>query len=108
MIGSLGEFEVLVLTGVIAAGDDAYGMVIHEQVEALVSAKRNVAIGAIYTTLGRLEEKGYVKSWYGEATAERGGRAKRYFHVTGSGQRALNQALESMKRAIQVLDGAEV
>jgi DNA-binding PadR family transcriptional regulator len=104
---SLGEFEVLVLTGVLAAGDNAYGMTIQEEVEGLVSAKRNVSIGAVYTTLGRLAEKGYVKSWTGGATAERGGRAKRFFKVTGAGERALRQALEPMRKAIDVVGRAE-
>jgi DNA-binding PadR family transcriptional regulator len=108
MNDTLGEFEILVLTGVIAAGENAYGMTIHEEVENLVPAKRNVAIGAVYTTLGRLEEKGYVKSWTGGATSERGGRAKRFFKVTGVGQRALKQALDPMGKAIAVVRGAEV
>ena len=107
MSDTLGEFEVLVLASVIAAGDNAYGMTIHEEVESLVPPKRNVAIGAVYTTLGRLEEKGYVRAHTGEATAERGGRAKRYFRVTGVGQRALHSALGSMKRAIEIVGGAE-
>jgi PadR family transcriptional regulator PadR len=100
---TLGEFEVLVLTGVLAAGDNAYGMTVHEEVEALVPARRNVAIGAVYTTLGRLEEKGYVKSWTGGATTERGGRAKRFFKVTGTGQKALHLALEPMRNATHAL-----
>jgi len=108
MSDGLGEFEILVLTGVMAAGDNAYGMTIHEEVEVLVPAKRNVAIGAVYTTLGRLEEKGYVKSWTGGATSERGGRAKRFFKVTGAGEKALRQALEPMRKAIEVVRGAEV
>src|SRR5436190_11135780 len=94
MADSLGEFEVLVLTGVIAAGEESYGMVIHEEVEGLVSAKRNVSIGAVYTTLGRLEEKGYVKSWFGGATEERGGRSKRFFEIQAAGELALKRSLQ--------------
>ena len=99
---TLGEFEVLVLTGVIAAGNNAYGMTIHEEVEMLVPSKRHIAIGSVYTTLGRLEEKGYVRCWTGVPTAERGGRAKRHYEVTGTGQRALRASLGSMKRACEI------
>src|SRR5438309_1580759 len=100
---TLGEFEVLVLTGVIAAGTDAYGMTIHEEVEQLVSAKRNVSLGAIYTTLGRLEEKGYVESWFGDPTADRGGRAKKFYKINAVGKRVLDAALEPMAKALRVV-----
>jgi DNA-binding PadR family transcriptional regulator len=103
MADSLGEFEVLVLTAVIAAGQDAYGVTIHEGVEELVSSKRNVSAGAIYTTLGRLEEKGLVESWFGDATQQRGGRPKKFYKVTASGASDLKTALEPMKRALQVV-----
>src|SRR5260370_26626282 len=104
---NLGEFEVLVLTSVIAAGEDAYGAMIHEELEGLVSGNRDVSLGSVYTTLDRLEQKGYVKSWTGEPTAERGGRAKRYYEVQASGQRALRAALEPMKKAWQVVEERE-
>jgi DNA-binding PadR family transcriptional regulator len=63
---------------------------LHEQVE------RDVAIGAIYSTLERLEKKGMVESYLGETTPERGGRPKRYFKVTGQGESALKKAREAM------------
>jgi PadR family transcriptional regulator PadR len=100
---SLGEFEVLVLTAVIAAGKDAYGVTIHQEVEALVSSKRNVSLGAIYTTLGRLEEKGFVESWFGDSTLQRGGRAKKFYGITAAGFRNLKAALEPMDRALRVI-----
>jgi PadR family transcriptional regulator PadR len=103
MSDSLGEFEVLVLTAVIAAGKDAYGVSIHREVEGLVSSKRNVSAGAIYTTLGRLEDKGFVESWFGDATPERGGRAKKFYGITAAGSRSLTTALEPMGRALQVI-----
>lgn len=103
MNDSLGEFEVLVLTGVIAGGADAYGMTIHEEVEKLVPAKRNVSLGAIYTTLGRLEEKGFVESWFGEPTTERGGRAKKFYRITAPGKRVLHEALAPMAKALRVV-----
>jgi DNA-binding PadR family transcriptional regulator len=103
-IGSLGEFEVLVLTSVIAAGDEAYGVTIHEELEQLVPPSREVSLGSVYTTLDRLERKGYLKSWTGDPTPERGGRAKRYYEVQASGQRALRVALEPMKKAWQIVE----
>jgi PadR family transcriptional regulator, regulatory protein PadR len=103
-VATLGEFEVLVLTAVLAAGQDAYGATIHEEIEGLVAGSRDVSLGSVYTTLDRLEQKGYLKSWTGEPTAERGGRAKRYYEVQASGQRALRSALEPMKRAWQIVE----
>lgn len=100
----LGEFEALVLAAVLAARQDAYGAVIHEQIEGLVAGSRTVSLGSVYTTLDRLEQKGYLKSWTGEPTAERGGRAKRYYEVQASGQKALRAALEPMKRAWQIVE----
>jgi PadR family transcriptional regulator PadR len=102
---SLGEFEVLVLTAVIAAGEDSYGMTIHREVEALVGRRRQVALGAVYTTLARLEEKGYVEPWSGSATEERRGRAKRFFKVTGVGRRVLRESFKPVVRAMQILEG---
>jgi PadR family transcriptional regulator, regulatory protein PadR len=99
----LGEFEVLVMTGVLAAGDTAYGMTIHEEVEGLVPDNRNVAIGAVYTTLGRLEEKGYVEARFGDPTAERGGRAKKFYKVTAPGMRVLKAALNPMGKALRIV-----
>jgi len=100
----LGEFEVLVLTAVLAARQDAYGAVIHEEIEGLVNGNREVSLGSVYTTLDRLEQKGYLKSWTGEPTPERGGRAKRYYEVQASGQRALRAALEPMKKAALIVE----
>lgn len=86
----VGGFEELVLLSVLRVGEDAYGVRIRQTVEEAVG--RPISIGAIYVTLDRLERKGFVTSWKGEARPERGGRAKRYFKVNGAGVRALNEA----------------
>ena len=86
---NLQEFEELVLLAILKLGVGAYGAAIHEQLE---EAGRNVAIGALYTTLSRLEKKGYISSWIGEPTAERGGRAKKFFKVEASGEALLDAA----------------
>jgi PadR family transcriptional regulator len=86
---NLGEFEQLILAALTILGADAYGMTIHERVEKLAAGLRSVSLGSVYTTLDRLEQKGYVKSWFSDPTPERGGRSKRYFEVTGAGEKAL-------------------
>src|SRR5712671_5848005 len=91
---NLGEFEQLVLAALLILGENAYGMTVHEQVEKLAAGVRSVSLGSCYTTLDRLEQKGYVKSWFGGATEERGGRSKRYFEIQAAGQLALKRSLK--------------
>jgi DNA-binding PadR family transcriptional regulator len=98
----LGEFEHIVLLGVMRLGDDAYGVTVRQEIATRTG--RDVSIGAIYATLSRLEAKGLVKSRAGEPTAARGGRAKRLFQVTGHGLRSINEAQRVLKR---MLDGLE-
>jgi len=88
----LGSFEEIVLLAILCL-TDAYGATIRQKVEEALG--KSVSIGAIYATLDRLERKGFVTSWQGEATAQRGGRSKRYFRVEGLGA----QALEATERA---------
>lgn len=93
----LGEFEELILLAILSLGPNAYGVTI---TDALVNVGKSVSTGALYTALSRLEEKGFIRSWMGEATAERGGRAKKYFAVEALGQQALSEA-ENTRRAFQ-------
>src|SRR6202049_1670705 len=102
--GYLGEFELMVMLALIRLGESAYGVPISREIEA--SSGREVAIGSVYATLERLEQKGFVSSSLGEPTAERGGRAKRYFHVTKRGLREVRktrQALISLWRGLPEL-----
>jgi DNA-binding PadR family transcriptional regulator len=85
-----GSLEETVLRSVMHIRGDAYGVNIHEKV--LEAEGRDLTLGAIYTTLDRLEAKGFLESWWGEPTEERGGRRKQYFRITGAGERALNEA----------------
>lgn len=80
----LGEFEELVLLTIASLGSEAYGVQIKAEIER-VSA-RNVSIGSLHSTITRLEEKSFLKSWLGEPTEERGGRRKRYFEITQRGK----------------------
>jgi DNA-binding PadR family transcriptional regulator len=98
----LGEFEQIVLLALLRLKDRAYGMAVRQEIEKRTG--RNAAIGAVYATLDRMERKGLVTSELGEPTLERGGRAKRYFNVTGTGVSALRdsyQALNSMVAGLQ-------
>jgi PadR family transcriptional regulator PadR len=99
----LGDFEQLVLFAVLRLGDNAYGVPIHQEIEQ--RAGRRTSIAAVYTTLSRLEQKGYVSSWTGESTPERGGRAKRYFRIEASGSAALRQSHLSSSRMAEGLLG---
>jgi DNA-binding PadR family transcriptional regulator len=99
----LGEFEQLVLWAVARLGEEGYGMTIRREIEERTG--RSVSIGAVYTTLDRLERKGHVRSRVGEPTAERGGRARRHFELRESGARALREAravLTSMWQDVQL------
>jgi DNA-binding PadR family transcriptional regulator len=91
----IGELEELVLLAILKLGKDAYGVAISE---ALEEAGRKIAIGALYTTLSRLEDKGFIGSWMGEPTSERGGRAKKYFKVQAAGARVLHEAQEARRK----------
>ncbi len=93
----LGEFEQIVLLAVLRLGRNAYGVTILEEIERRTG--RSVMIGAVYATLDRLEIKRYISSKVGAPTPERGGRAKRFFRVTGQGTAALERSrkiLENM------------
>jgi PadR family transcriptional regulator PadR len=94
---SIGQFEQLVLTAILARRDDAYGVSIHSKVEELASPKP-VSLGAVYVTLDRLEDKGMIKSWLSDPTPERGGRAKRCYRLEALGERALEESAVTAKR----------
>ena len=92
----LGEFEQHVLWAVLRLDENAYGMTIHQEIQE--RAHRVISLGAIYTTLDRLEEKGLISSRVGDPTPERGGRAKKFFKIEGSGAAALKESYEATQR----------
>jgi PadR family transcriptional regulator PadR len=98
----LGEFEQLVLMAVLRVGDDAYGVTIRRAI--VERTTRDVSLAAVYKTLTRLEEKGFVATRVGEPTPERGGRRKRYYTVTVPGRRSLHQSVETLRRMARGLD----
>jgi PadR family transcriptional regulator, regulatory protein PadR len=79
----LGEFEYLLIAAAARLGDEAYGAAMLQEIER--STTRKCSIGALYTTLDRLEAKGMIKTWMGQPTTERGGRAKRMVRVNAKG-----------------------
>ncbi|GAB4250772.1 MAG: hypothetical protein Tsb0034_29910 [Ekhidna sp.] len=93
---SIGEFEEVVMLTVAVLFDNAYGISIKEEIEKRM--ERKVSVGAMRTALIRLEKKGYLDSEFGEATAVRGGKRKRYFKVTPLGKRVLEQVMETRKQ----------
>jgi DNA-binding PadR family transcriptional regulator len=102
----LGEFEQIVLLAVLQLRRDAYGFRIQQEIQQ--RSGRTCSLGALYTTLDRLEKKGFVSSWVGEPTPERGGRAKKYFKVEAAGEAALRQsyvANQSMVAGLEPLLG---
>lgn len=99
---ALGEFEQLILLAILRLEDNAYGVTIRAEIAACTG--RNATPGALYTTLDRMEEKGIVRSWLGDTTPQRGGRARRYFALTKPGRAALLKAQRAYQSLLCGLD----
>jgi PadR family transcriptional regulator, regulatory protein PadR len=102
----IGEFEQIVLLAIAHLRDDAYGIPIVEEIERRTG--RSVARAAVYITMRRLEEKGLVSTWMGEASPERGGKPRRYAKLEPAGARALREARYAADRMWQGLDPARL
>jgi PadR family transcriptional regulator PadR len=97
----LGEFEQMVLLAVLRLRDDAYGVTIRAEIAKRTG--REIARGALHTTLDRLEEKGCLRSRMGDPTPQRGGRAKRYYTVTALGLRSVTEAQRAFRNLLEGL-----
>jgi DNA-binding PadR family transcriptional regulator len=97
----LGEFELILLLTILRLGDDAYGVPLSRELSQLRGS--DVSVGSVYAALDRLELKGLISSRLGEATAERGGRAKRYFRVTEEGLRSVEETRRVLTKLWKVL-----
>lgn len=86
----LGEFEEVILLLVGILGEEAYAFKIADEFESQTG--RSVSIGAVHSTLSRLEYKGFLTSEMGKSTAERGGRRKRIYTITAYGRRVLQES----------------
>ena len=102
----LGEFEQLVLLAIAHLRDEAYGIPIVEEIERRTG--RSVARAAVYVTLRRLEEKGFVSTWMSDPTPERGGKGRRYAKLEAEGARALREARQVAERMWGGLDPASL
>ena len=91
---ALGDLEQLVLLAILHLGDDAYGVTIAQILRD--KARRDLAMATVYTTLERLESKGYLDSRLGDPTAARGGKRKRFFRVNAAGERAVRESLSAL------------
>ena len=101
-----GSLELMIMLAIMRLEDAAYGVPISREIEE--SAGREVAMATVYASLDRLEARGLVKSKLGDPTPERGGRAKKFFQVTGSGVRLVREThdgLTAMWRGLSVLKG---
>ena len=92
---SLGELEQLILFAIVRLGGESHGAPIIEEIE--IATGRSVAPGALYTVLARLDAKGLVESWIGDATPERGGRRKRVYRILPEGARALRRWYDGLQ-----------
>lgn len=92
---TIGEFEEMVLLMVLILQDDAYMISLQKELEE--QARRSITMGALHTTLSRLEKKGFLTSEMGEPTKERGGRRKRIYQVTAAGKSELTSIKEMRK-----------
>jgi PadR family transcriptional regulator PadR len=90
----LGNFELMLLLALLRLGEGAYGVTIARELEQQTG--REVVVASVYATLERLEERGFVSSKLGDATPERGGRAKRHFRITSAGIREVRDARQSL------------
>jgi PadR family transcriptional regulator PadR len=91
----LGPLEHIILLALVRLEANAYGMTVRREIEERTG--RDISIGAVYATLERLEAKGYVSSFTGEPTPERGGRAKRLFRIEADGEGALHASHEVIR-----------
>src|SRR5215471_5837038 len=106
-LDSVEQFEQLVMTAILSLGDNAYGVTIHKKVEELAHPK-SVVLGAVYVTLDRLEDKGYIKSWLSDPTPERGGRSKRYYELEALGEKLLHESIAAAQRMCAAVEEAWV
>jgi DNA-binding PadR family transcriptional regulator len=100
----LGEFEHLVLLAILRLGEGTYGVPIRDEIES--RAGRRVTVGAVYSTLRRLESKGWIETWMSDPEPVPGGRSRKEVRITDVGRASLRRAQERLGRMAEGLDGA--
>ena len=93
---AISNFELMVMLALIRIGDEAYGVPISLEIEE--HSGHEVAFGSVYAALDRLQNRGFVTSTVGEPTAERGGRARKYFRMTGKGMKVVQETQQTLMR----------
>lgn len=91
----IGEFEHLTLLALVRLGNGAYGAAIRREIQDRTG--REVAVGTVYVTLTRLEEKRMICSYMGDPSPHRGGRRRKHYLIDTDGQRALGRAYRTLK-----------
>ena len=99
----LGELEHMILLAVVRRGDSGYAVSVRREILARVG--RDISRGAVYITLDRLEQKGYLTSYLADPTPIRGGKAKRYYQITSIGLQALSHSRDALLRLWEGLEG---
>ena len=99
----LAEFELYVMLALARLGDEAYGAAIRREIED--RTQRPVSIGAVYATLGRLDDKGLLASWVSEPRPVKGGRSRKCYHLTDAGERALQHSAAMLTK---MMDGVSL
>jgi len=92
---ALGDLEQLVMLALLRLGDDGFGAAVQREIAE--RSGRDVTLGAVYTALARLEEKGFVASYVGDPLPQRGGRRRRHYEVRPEGRAAIAEAWRAMK-----------
>lgn len=92
---ALGDLEQLVMLALLRLGDDGFGAAVQREIAERTG--RDVTLGAVYTALARLEEKGFVESFVGDPLPQRGGRRRRHYLVRPQGRAAIAEAWRAMK-----------
>lgn len=106
---TLSNFELMVMLAIIRIGDNAYGVSISDEIAETTG--KAVLLGSVYDALTRLEDKGLIRSVLGEATPERGGRAKRHFRATSKGLRLVRdtqRSLVNLWKGVPQLEGGNI
>ena len=98
----LAEFELYVMLALVRLGDEAYGVSIRQEIEARTG--RPVSIGAVYATLGRLEDKDFVTHTVSDPLPVPGGRSRKYFVLTAAGNAALGHSAAMLAQMMEGLD----
>lgn len=92
---ALGDLEQLVMLALLRLGDEGFGAAVQREIAE--RSERDVTLGAVYTALARLEEKGFVRSRLGDPLPQRGGRRRRHYEVLPAGRAAIAEAWRAMR-----------